>query len=735
MTETARPRKKKIDPATGLRRQLSLRLALMVFASIAIIATAVLIPGWLSHKADVVTALQRASLAEMHTGFAKTPGDLPAIADLPDGTAVVGYAVYGKHGNLIKTVGEAPEELTWDLVLFGEGFANAAGSRIETAWPMETTGLPISVIARIDDSMVTEALIGFLIRTGGLIFAVAFCVVAITMVIFDRLVLQPVFQIKEKLKQATLYPESGKYFKVEHDRQDEVGDLLNAYNTMVMRMTDYVGEIKAAKSATQAMNQELEQKVEQRTEEIESKNQQLRREMQERQEAEAKLLHAAYHDPLTGLPNREAFTRHVQNAIDSMKDTGDDHWAVVLFNLDRFRLINETLGADGGNDVLEKVGLRLKMAARGGDMVARFGSDDFAIHIRNIDSLETAKRAAARIQKSLEQPIEVDGREVFCSASVGLAIANRRYEMGESLLQDAGVAVGRAKARGRGRFEIFQRQMRIDGGHMLKLEGELRQALSFRGDVEDHPLRLHYQPIIELQTGQIKGFEALMRWYHAERGMISPTEFIPLAEETGLIAEVGDLAMQQAVRDVHHWRQTMPGGENLYVTVNVSAPQLAEKDFIDKLNNLLSEANLPSQAIKLEVTESVVMEEPDQALRVFDKLRGSGIELAIDDFGTGYSSLSHLRQFPFTHLKVDRCFIKEIDTDRESFEIVRTIADLAATMDMVLVAEGVENEQVAWKLKQLNCKLAQGYHFSRPLSAEDCEELMRERPNFGMSAA
>ena len=440
-------------------------------------------------------------------------------------------------------------------------------------------------------------------------------------------------------------------------------------------------------------------------------------------------------DPLTGLPNRLLFIDRLGRLIKHAKRRKDILFAVLFLDLDGFKMINDSMGHLIGDQLLLGVANRLEKCLRSTDTVARLGEsftvarlggDEFTVLLDDLKDPNDAKSAADRLMKALAPPFILGGKEVFTSVSIGIALSNTAYEQAEDMLRDADTAMYRAKSLGKARFEVFDADMRASVMARLQLETDLRGAL------EREEFRNFYQPIVSLDSGQIVGFEALLRWQHPTRGLVGPEEFILVAEETGLIRELGWWNLREACRQMSDWRTGPNGRPDLIISVNLSAKQFLQPNLVVDIQKLLHELSLSPDALKLEITESAVMADPSAAVEMLQEIKSIGIHLAIDDFGTGYSSLSYLHRFPLDTLKIDRSFIRDMQEDGEGMEIARTILPMANNLRLDVVAEGVETlEQVAL-LKQLHCKYAQGYYFSKPLSAENSTALLEGEPTWQM---
>jgi len=435
--------------------------------------------------------------------------------------------------------------------------------------------------------------------------------------------------------------------------------------------------------------------------------------------ASQKLLHDAFHDALTGLPNRALFMDRLSHRLALEKRRQGSSFSVLFLDVDRFKVINDSLGHVRGDELLAEVGRRLQACLRAGDTVARLGGDEFTILIEDVKNKAEALKVAERVQQDLRAPFSIGGQEIFSGASIGIAHGSSGYARPEDILRDADTALYRAKAQGRGRFVEFDPSMHDRAMALLRLETDLRRAL------DRNELRIHYQPVVSLATGRIVGAEALVRWLHPERGLVSPIEFIPLAEETGLIIAIGGWVLTEACRQMKEWQDKV-GQAELELSVNLSSQQFAQPGLVAQVADVLRETGLSPRCLRLEVTESLLMERHPHIADTLTELRAMGVRLDLDDFGTGYSSLSYLHQFPIDTLKIDKSFIARIGESEEGLEIVHTIMSLARSLDMEVVAEGVENAKQLDALRQLGCAHAQGYHLSRPVDSGKFGVLLGE---------
>jgi diguanylate cyclase (GGDEF)-like protein len=440
------------------------------------------------------------------------------------------------------------------------------------------------------------------------------------------------------------------------------------------------------------------------------------------QESKDHFRHAAFHDALTTLPNRTLFTENLRFVIERAKNNEDYQFAVLFLDLDRFKNVNDSLGHSIGDQLLIAMARRLESCIREGDIVARLGGDEFAILLDGIPNANEARSMAHRIQDRLASPFNLSGHEVFTTTSIGIALSSTGYDHPENILRDADTAMYRAKAHGKACYEVFDKGMHTHAVYLLQMENDLRRAL----DREE--FRVVYQPIVSLDNGQLAGFEALIRWQHPERGFVNPADFIPLAEDTGLIVPIGLWILRKACQQLAKWQWQAPGNRDLFMSVNLSSKQVAQPSLVTEIQDILEETSVEARYLKLEITESAVMDNAEMSARLLKRLKALGLQLSIDDFGTGYSSLGYLHRFPVNTLKIDRSFVGRIGEAAENIEIVRTIISLAENMGMEVVAEGVETLSQLTQLRKLNCRYGQGYLFSRPVDAASVTSWISRQP-------
>jgi diguanylate cyclase (GGDEF)-like protein len=439
----------------------------------------------------------------------------------------------------------------------------------------------------------------------------------------------------------------------------------------------------------------------------------------DRKVAVERLTHDAFHDALTQLPNRALFMDRLQRATEVQRRHPESFFAVLFLDLDRFKLVNDSLGHVLGDELLVAVARRLCQTMRSSDTVARLGGDEFAVLIEGIEHAADTVRAARRIQDALATPFQLDGHEIFTTVSIGIAVSTTGYEQPQDLLRDADIAMYRAKAGGKARHEVFDTAMHERTVTLLQFETDLRRA------IERNELRVHYQPLFDLRTGALTGFEALVRWQRGET-LVAAQEIVSVAEETGLIVSIGEWVLQESLRQMREWDLAGLTGGTLDLHVNLSPRQLLHPNVVERIQELIAASGIEPQRLHLEVTESLLIDNADAAAELLRALREVRVGLSLDDFGTGYSSLSSLRQFPFDMLKIDRSFLTDTDA-RRADEIVRTISTLARVLGMNVTVEGLETADQAERMRGLGVDFGQGFYFARPLEPPAAAGLMSRR--------
>lgn len=486
-------------------------------------------------------------------------------------------------------------------------------------------------------------------------------------------------------------------------------------------------EVRRLTASVKSCVSSLEEKVSRRTAALANQQEELQKQVKERVAAEERLRHAAYHDALTSLPNRVMLIDRLGQCVHRAQRDPEFTYAVLFIDLDNFKYINDSLGHDVGDELLIQVSTRLTDCLRGLDTVsrdttcegltARLGGDEFVILLESLSDVEDAVVVVERLQEVIAKPYKLRDHEVVISSSIGIAISSADRRSAEILLRDADTAMYRAKSGGKARHAVFDTDMHEDAIKRLHVEGDLRRA------VAEGQFQVYYQPIVELSTRRIRSFEALVRWIHPDRGFVSPVEFISVAEENGLIVDIGRFVLEQACADTQAWNEAL-GADSIGININISKRQIAEPGFVDEVRAVLARTRIPGHLVRLEVTESTVMENSEAVVDVLHELRTLGIELHMDDFGTGYSSLSCIHRFPIDVLKIDREFVMTMEKDEQYAAVVQAITMLAHALDIRVTAEGIETEEQAGALGKLHCNYGQGYLYSRPLPASDARAYL-----------
>ncbi len=448
----------------------------------------------------------------------------------------------------------------------------------------------------------------------------------------------------------------------------------------------------------------------------------LRTDISLKRQTQEHLLYSTLHDALTGLPNRSLFTERLRHAMRRAARHPDDLFAVLFLDLDRFKDVNDNLGHFAGDELLRAVARRLEACLRPEDTVARLSGDEFAILLESITDASDAGRVAERIEEALSFPINLAGAEVLTSASMGIVTSSMSHDQPEQLLRSADMAMYRAKAAGRARYEMFDRTMHTDALERLQLETDLRRA------VELGEFRLHYQPLVSLASGRVTGLEALVRWEHPTRGLVHPLDFIPIAEETGLIVPMGRWVLEEACRQMVEWQHAHPRAEPLTIGVNLSVKQFSQPDIVDQIAAAVSSSGIDPHSLRIEITETAIIDKGNSAAALLQRIRDLGVLIYLDDFGTGYSSLSYLHGLPIDAIKIDRAFISNMETDEKNLRLVRTILTLAEVVGVRAEAEGISTAEQLRELRSLNCEQGQGYLFSAPITKEAVEEVLTADP-------
>lgn len=513
-------------------------------------------------------------------------------------------------------------------------------------------------------------------------------------------------ELRQKIKALTLETDLRQQFETE--------------NAMLVALKqDLELQVQRRTAELEAANASLEEKVKERTSELSTSLQHLQETQTRLLDREEHLRYTAYHDPLTGLPNRRFFLEQLQVALQLSQQKSDYQFAVLFVDLDNFKIVNDSLGHLVGDQLLKEVVVRLqRLTTEGTCLWARLSGDEFVLLQACISSLDSVTTLAQQILEQLGLPFRLKNRDISVGASIGIAQGHRSYAQPEEVLRDADIAMYLAKRKGKHRFEVFNAAMQAQAVERLDLEESLRHALGRK------ELQLFYQPIFSLDTGKVSGFEALLRWLHPQQGWVCPSRFIQVAEELRLIQDIGIWALQTACAQLKEWQTWGGDAAHWTINVNVSAQQLKQAEFVDAVQKTLLYTGLKGSDLKLEITESSLLEASIQTIELLDQLKRLKIQLCVDDFGTGYSSLSRLHELPIDILKIDRAFINQLANQRQGKAMVHTIMSLANSFDMQVVAEGIETSWQLKTLQRLGCPLGQGYLFAKPMTCDEVMELV-----------
>lgn len=498
-----------------------------------------------------------------------------------------------------------------------------------------------------------------------------------------------------------------------------LGAVIGFFGVIYLTFRRFVDDVKKTVEKAKQAEQERAEQAEEHINELQHYVAELERSGEALKESHERFRHAAYHDALTGLPNRNYFLDTLKDLLQQSREDTEIHFAVLFLDLKNFKTINDSLGHSLGDRLIKNVGSRLAQMVREGDMVGRFAGDKFGVILTDLLSRDEATGFADRLARRLAEPYTLEGRQVFTSAKIGIAYGNSKYPEAEDILRDADIAMYYAKDNEEN-YVIFDQKMHIRAVTRLQLETDLRFA------IERNEFELYYQPIIGLETASLNGFEALVRWNHPQRGMVPPNEFISIAENTGLIIPMTVQILHSACAQVVKWQTRTHGQKPFSVAVNISGKHFAHPALVEQISTVISDTGIDPSSLKLELTESAVMENAETAILMLKQIKDTGVQISIDDFGTGYSSLSYLHRFPIDLLKVDRSFVSAMEENTENGEIVRTVIALAKALNLKVVAEGIESIHQFHQLRVLGCEYGQGYLFSKPLPVSEIDRLLED---------
>lgn len=692
-----------------------------VFIAILLVEAAILIFSVKSFERDRLFEVEREGLSVVRAWLQISGDSVQTLKKMSpmigEGSVLVSADVYDEKGHEIASLAQ-------------HTILAPTGDTFEVRWTAQDLGFPFVVIAKLDKTEIPAKIHAFVWRIVGLVLLISVFVTFVTMIILERFMLAPIRIIRERMNEAggdLAHPEK---YKIAYTRNDELGDVAVSYNSLLGRLASAFSEIRIQQESLRHNNEKLEMEVSARTHELKAVVQDLRREAVERERAE-KALDAskgavssqhlkkiAYTDTLTGLANRDLFMDRCNQVLKQIKRASEQA-AVHLIDLDGFNAINQSYGQGSGDLVLQTVADRMTELVRESDTLARLSADEFALIQLDVGAADEAAILAQRIIQRLKAPIDLDDESIEMTCSIGITILNQNDESVEDVLHHVTLARRGAKEDQGGSYQFYVEEMNRQAQERQVLERDLKKA------VLKNELELYYQPKLNVKTGAVSGMEALLRWNHPERGFMSPGLFIPIAERSSLIVNIGDWVLREATRQAKRWQAQGLG--DLKVAVNVSAVQLKEFCFIDQVRQILLESGLAPHLLELEITESAVMEDVEHIILVLEELRDLGVSLSIDDFGTGYSSLNYIKRFPVKRIKIDKAFVDEIVDENSDGIIAKAVITMGHSMGMEITAEGVEDGFQQEFLSAYGCDEIQGFLFAKPLNARDFESFVVER--------
>ncbi|MCB1142551.1 MAG: EAL domain-containing protein [Leptospiraceae bacterium] len=719
----------KIISHSGLARQ----IVFYIFLNILVIELILLIPSIQNRENEMKNHMrEKIDLTLQNIDFENprfSPNDLLSkIVNIPK-TDIDAISLYDSNGVLLSSTEKIiPFNSTMTEGIFTFFQTEFFLHKIELTFHNEKVILFISHDLKNSQNEIRD----FIVRILELVAIISIFVALGTLIILNNILILPVLELRKDLNRAgnSLIKKDKKdtmeFVSTKYNQTNELREVIDTFRIMYNQVFDEIQKRSKIEERLEELNLELERRVTDRTLELQNINRKLRVEIEEREIIEKLLRYNAYHDELTGLGNRLLLIESINNKI---IEKSNKRFSVLLFDIDNFKIVNDSLGHGLGNKILIEVSLRIKSILEGsGSLLVRLGGDEFTILV-DYTNQDEVSAIAEKISGSMKIPFHVEGHEIFITVSIGIAHYFDEYENAEDMIRDADLVMYRAKELGKARIEYYDFKMREQILDNLDLQTELRKSVRNIIDL-DHTISneffLVYQPIINFQTRKLEGFEALIRWQHPKRGLVSPIQFISKAEESGDIIPLGYWIIKTACNQLVEWKKKF-GDINTQISVNLSGRQLRENLLPRLIIGHLQKNNLKPSLLKLELTESAIVEETQIARKMFLELKNIGIKLSMDDFGTGYSSLSYLHQFPFDTIKIDQSFVNRMENGGR--EIIKTIITMAKSLGMDVVAEGVETKEQKDKLIELDCHFGQGYYFSRPLTASQAEEFIRENLN------
>ena len=697
------------------RSRLCRCVALGVFLSILIVEAVILVPSVFNYKRDLLEALDRSGRYATRAALGVMTDESPEnVLKMTLGhTVLTGADLFDGNGARIGSFGEPP--VTGITRIGPESLTGAqmvSSDRAEAVWHIEGIRQEIYVLARLDASGIGDEILAFIVRITFLVLGISVVVTATTMVVLGATVINPLLTLHGRIRLAGEDPRHPEKYQIDSTVANELGEVMLAFNSLVRRVRDNLFAAEDANAKLDDANRGLEQKVQERTKALSA-------EVDRRRAAEERVKFEAYHDSVTLLPNRSKFIDMLSEIIKCRSGSGYRGCAVFSVLLDRVKMINHSLGVRSGDKLVKEVALRLRDSIGKKGYLARLDAETFAVSMEGVCDQTAAESIVLVIKKAMERPFVIDGQEVYITLSFGVAFSTDCIERADEILQSSGLALATARSKGFNSLVFFEDAYRSGAQARLKLENDLRRAIR-----DGTQLQMFFQPVMTLSGNRVAGFESLMRWNHPDRGLVSPGVFIPIAEESDLVVPMGSWALRHSAGQLAEWHKGC--GPDLFISVNVSGRQLYADDLVQVVKDVLSDSGIPPKSLKLEITETVLMDEPEFAIKVLNDIRDLGVRLGIDDFGTGYSSLSYLQRLPADVLKIDRAFIQNMADSPDDQQIVKTIADLGHNLGMELIAEGIERENEVPLLRQYGCDLTQGFFFARPMPAGEAGAFLRK---------
>ncbi|WP_151703028.1 putative bifunctional diguanylate cyclase/phosphodiesterase [Nitrincola alkalilacustris] len=698
---------------SNLRRLLGCRLCwrvtAAVFLSILFIEAAILIPSYVNYERDRLLAIAESGrqVIKATLGAQEMPTEkaFHQLSTMPGTALITGTRLYSGDGTLLFSTGEALES---QPVPNQRHRRIAQGDRLEVSLTQEDLSAEYRADIRLNTQQVSGELVAFVWRILGLVLLIAFFVTVTTMLVLHLLMLGPTLFLRSRMQQASEDPGHPLRYLSALTRQDELGDLSREYDGLLTRAAENLGSLAQREHELEDINASLDARVRERTQELTRVNIQLQQEIKERMAYEETLRHQRSHDPLTGLPNLASFQDRLQQSLQQSKPDSC-RLAVLMLGLGDFAAINAIGGHEAGNEVLKMASQRLQNTLDTSHTLARVGGDIFGIILPDFTDATLTAALGEQLVSAVSMPYEFNAHTFSCGANVGIAVFPDDGKDVATLIRHADLALSNAK------LEKTQAVHYFVAGMNKQVEQRNRRINQLKHALSEQQFENWYQLQIHAATGQIKGAEALVRWCHPDEGIISPLEFIPLAESTGLIIPIGEQVLREACHQAALWRAQ--GHPDFIMAVNLSPRQLSVEGLVQKVAAILDEFDLPPEALELEITESTAMENSDEAVKTMNALAAMGIGLAVDDFGTGYSSLAYLKQLPVHKIKIDRAFVKDLPEDQQDLAVCTAVINIGAALGLDVLAEGVETQEQADLLRSLGCQYFQGYYFGRPQSA------------------